>query len=143
MCLQYKSFENTVGKGEIAHTEQFLLFQQCCLLVWRTFCHFLQTCNCCLQNSFGLEDSKVCHWEKVKRLTLYHTIPPFNNPKKKGFGKHCGKRRKCWLPAFSPFPTMFSTLSKTENSHFSNFYFVACKCFQFGLIQFFVWFGKG
>ena len=21
--------------------------------------------------------------------------------------KHCGKRRKCWLPAFSPFPTMF------------------------------------
>ena len=28
-----------------------------------------------------------------------------------GFGKsrkHSGKRRKCWLPAFSPFPTMFS-----------------------------------
>ena len=24
-----------------------------------------------------------------------------------GFGKHCGKRRKCWLPAFSPFPTVF------------------------------------
>ena len=22
--------------------------------------------------------------------------------------KHCGKSRKCWLPAFSPFPTMFS-----------------------------------
>ena len=22
--------------------------------------------------------------------------------------KHCGKRRKCWLPAFSPFPVMFS-----------------------------------
>ena len=22
-------------------------------------------------------------------------------------GKHCGKR-KCWLPAFSPFPTRFS-----------------------------------
>ena len=22
--------------------------------------------------------------------------------------KHSGKRRKCWLPAFSPFPTMFS-----------------------------------
>ena len=21
--------------------------------------------------------------------------------------KHCGKRRKWWLPAFSPFPTMF------------------------------------
>ena len=25
-CLQYKSFENTVGKGEIAHNKQFLLF---------------------------------------------------------------------------------------------------------------------
>ena len=23
-------------------------------------------------------------------------------------GKHSEKRRKCWLPAFSPFPTMFS-----------------------------------
>ena len=22
--------------------------------------------------------------------------------------KHCGKGRKCWLPAFSPFPAMFS-----------------------------------
>ena len=22
-------------------------------------------------------------------------------------GKHCGNRRKCWLLAFSPFPTMF------------------------------------
>ena len=26
--------------------------------------------------------------------------------------KHCGeKSRKCWLPAFSPFPTMFSKSS--------------------------------
>ena len=32
-CLQYKSFENTVGKGEIACNEQFLLFSQCFLLV--------------------------------------------------------------------------------------------------------------
>ena len=28
MSLQYRSFENTVGKGEIAHKEQFLLFPQ-------------------------------------------------------------------------------------------------------------------
>ena len=26
MCLQKETFENTMGKGEIAHTEQFLLF---------------------------------------------------------------------------------------------------------------------
>ena len=28
MCLQYKPFENTVGKVEIAHYELFLLFPQ-------------------------------------------------------------------------------------------------------------------
>ena len=35
-----KVFENTVGKGEIARNEQFLLFPQCFLPFWRTFCHF-------------------------------------------------------------------------------------------------------
>ena len=38
-CLQYNPFENTVGKGEIARTEQFLLFPQFFLLVWKTSCH--------------------------------------------------------------------------------------------------------
>ena len=41
-CLQYKSFENTVGKGEIARNEQFLLFPQCFLPISRTFYHFHQ-----------------------------------------------------------------------------------------------------
>ena len=47
-------------------------------------------------------------------LTLYHTIPTFNDPKEEGFGKHCGERRKCWYPAFSSFPTVFSTPSQRE-----------------------------
>ena len=34
-----QAFENTVGKGEIARNEQFLLFPQCFLPVWRTFSH--------------------------------------------------------------------------------------------------------
>ena len=38
----YKSFENAVGKGEIARNEQFLLFLQCFLPIWRTFCYFHQ-----------------------------------------------------------------------------------------------------
>ena len=42
MCLQYKSSENTVGKEEIAHNEQFLLFPQRFLPIWRSFCHFYQ-----------------------------------------------------------------------------------------------------
>ena len=36
------SFENTVGKGEIAHNKQFLLFPQCFLTIWKTFCQFPQ-----------------------------------------------------------------------------------------------------
>ena len=31
MCLQDKSLENTVGKGEIDRNEQFLLFPKCFL----------------------------------------------------------------------------------------------------------------
>ena len=37
-----KRVENTVGKGEIAHYEHFLLFQQCFLPIWITCCHFRQ-----------------------------------------------------------------------------------------------------
>ena len=36
----FKSFENTVGKGEITHNEQFLLFPQCFLPVLRAYCRF-------------------------------------------------------------------------------------------------------
>ena len=35
-----KPFEKTVGNGEIARDEQFLIFPQCFLLVWITFFHF-------------------------------------------------------------------------------------------------------
>ena len=58
-CLQYKSFENTVGKGEIACNKQFLLFPQCFLLAWRTFSHFHQMLLSSA-NSFSSEDSLVC-----------------------------------------------------------------------------------
>ena len=57
--LGNKPFENTVGKGEIARNEQFLLFPQCFLPVWITFCHFRQIWNCRLQ-TLSLEKSKIC-----------------------------------------------------------------------------------
>ena len=47
-------------------------------------------------------------------LTHFYTMTPFDMSGKDAFSKNCGKRRKCWLPAFSPFPTMFCTRSKTE-----------------------------
>ena len=49
MCLPFMSFENTVGKGEIARYEQFLLFLECFLSFWRTFHSFHETSNCRLQ----------------------------------------------------------------------------------------------
>ena len=52
-CLSYKSFENIVGKGEIAQNEQFLLFPQCFLPFWRTFCGMgLSERPLCLLNLF-------------------------------------------------------------------------------------------
>ena len=69
-------------------------------------------------------------------LTFYHTIMTFNDPKEEGFEKHYEKRRKCLLPAFSSFPTVFSTPSQREIVILVMF--VVCKCFQFGHVQKFV-----
>ena len=126
------------GKGEIARNGQFLLFPQCFLPVLRTFCCFHQILNCVLLSLWVWKSLKFVVWERVKKnfarkgekwwipaftpmqyflsykiqippFTLYHTIPTFNHHEKEGLWKHCGKRRKCWWPAFSPFPAMFST----------------------------------
>ena len=63
-------------------------------------------------------------------LTLYHTIPTLIDPKKGSFWKHCGKRRKCWKPAFSPFPTMFSTQSKTKIIIWASFILLSANTFN-------------
>ena len=47
--LGNKPFENTGGKGEIARNEQFLLFPQCFLSIWRTFCYLHKIKNSRLQ----------------------------------------------------------------------------------------------
>ena len=46
-------------------------------------------------------------------LSLYLTIATVKDNEKENFGKHCWKRRKCWTPAFFPFPTMLSILAQT------------------------------
>ena len=66
-CLQYKSFENSVGKEEIARNEQFLLFTQSFLPISRTFCHFHQIQNCRLQTLSVWKGLKFVVWERVKR----------------------------------------------------------------------------
>ena len=48
-------------------------------------------------------------------------------------GKDCGKKKKSWWSAFSPFPTMFYTLPNKKFYFFSYVYFVICKIIAFDL----------
>ena len=62
LTSQHQSFENTVGKGEIACKEQFLLFSQCFQTFWRTLGHvyaFSSNRELSTANSFSLEESKI------------------------------------------------------------------------------------
>ena len=68
MWLQYKSFENTVGKGKIARNEQFLLFPQCFLPTWRILRHLSEIQNCRLHTLSVWKSKKSVVWERVKSL---------------------------------------------------------------------------
>ena len=65
-CLQYKSFERTVGIGEIAHNEQFLHFPQCIFTHLEGFLQFSSYLKLSSTNSFSLEETKVCCLGKGK-----------------------------------------------------------------------------
>ena len=58
--------EITVGKGEIAQNEQFLLFPLCFLPFCKTFCHFQQIQSCCLQTLSVWKSLKSVTWERLK-----------------------------------------------------------------------------
>ena len=58
--LGNKPFENTVGKGEIARNEQFLLFPLCFLSILRTFLPFSLNMKLSSANLFSSEESKIC-----------------------------------------------------------------------------------
>ena len=72
MCLQYKFFEVTMGKGEIAPNKQFLLFPQCFLPFWRTFCYFRQIQNSHLQTLSVWKNLKFVVLEKIKPFPKQH-----------------------------------------------------------------------
>ena len=57
-------FENTVGKGEIARNEQFLLFPQCFLLLENVL-PFPSNLELLTANSSSLEGPKSVVWERV------------------------------------------------------------------------------
>ena len=101
LCLQLKSFENTVGKGEIARNEQFLLVPQWYLLVWRPFCSFHQIWNCHLQTLWVWKSPKFVVWKRVKFCPLGKEL------KQMGF------------------------LIRHKFHFLSPIWFVVCKCFEF------------
>ena len=60
-CLQYKSFENSVEKGEIARKEQFLFFSTAFSTLSETFPPSSSYFKFLSANSFTLGKSKICH----------------------------------------------------------------------------------
>ena len=66
--LQFKPLENTAGKGEIAHNEQFLLFQRCFLSFRRTFQPFSPNLKLSSANSAVRKSLNFVVWEKLMRL---------------------------------------------------------------------------
>ena len=140
-CLQYKSFETTVGKGETACYEYFLLFSYCFLPFWQTFCHFHQIwivfCKLLIWTRPRLcpLDKELNNWFKPCNSFLHNNILALS--KSEAFAnkfhcgsvgtiflwkgrKHCWKRRKCPLPVFFSFHKMFPNILflrviKTQN----------------------------
>ena len=52
-------------KEEIARNKQLLLFPPCFLAAWKTFCHFHQVYNCCLQTLWVYKSLKFVVCETV------------------------------------------------------------------------------
>ena len=61
MCLQDRSYENSVGKGEIACKKQFLLFSTVVSTLLKSFLQLSSNLKLSSANSFSLEESKICH----------------------------------------------------------------------------------
>ena len=58
----------------------------------------------------SLPNDKILDQSKLKALNFCKRQNKCDLTTEICFGKgriHCGNRRKCWLPAFSPFPKMF------------------------------------
>ena len=53
-------------------------------------------------------NNKILDWSELRAFPDDKTYDVKIKISSRESRKQCGKRRKCWLPAFSPFPTMFS-----------------------------------
>ena len=108
------------GEGESAGYKHFLPFLACFLIFQR---QITSAMSIEAYTTVFIEFFVVGKGSTLYQFTLYNTIPSFNNPGTESFWKHCGKRRKCWWPAFSSFPTIFSILSGTNVNFVFTFIF--------------------
>ena len=69
-CLQYRSFENTVGKGEIARNKQFLLFQQYLFYLLGELCSIFIKYKTCLQTLSVWKSLKFVVSKKVNIISV-------------------------------------------------------------------------
>ena len=90
------AFENIVEKRENASDQHFLFFPTIFL---SDINKFLDLTLSQMTNFRLFQTESICRLQnKFEKIKTY-----FEKDR-----KHCGKRRKCWLPAFSTFPTIFS-----------------------------------
>ena len=59
ICMQYMSFENAMGKREIACNKHFLFFPYCFQPFLRDIYHFLSNLELLSANSLSLEESEI------------------------------------------------------------------------------------
>ena len=131
MAVSYpKWVENTVGKGEIARYEQFLLFLQCfpkaCFpvvskgfIVWEWVKVFDEKL---VMNQ--MDEIIVQHYTEQALVFTCLQYKSFENTV--GKGEIAGNQHFVFLPHNVFYPI------KERNQHFSSIKFVVCQCFQFG-----------
>ena len=75
----------------------------------------------------------------IYTLSLSQTSPGFHVSPVQAFWKHCGKRRNCLLRAISPFPPVFSTLSKNSLPFSSKLKLLSANSCSSKSLKFIVW----
>ena len=70
MCLQYKSFENNVGKRETARNEHFVLYPRVFFTLLEIFQPFSSNSKLSSATSFSLEDSLNLFFGKRLNLSM-------------------------------------------------------------------------
>ena len=127
--LQYKSFENTAGKGEIACKEQFLLFPQCFLPFGELSAIFIK---------FKIVVCKL--FQRSLKFVIWERVIPF--PNKPWFIRVCNttllkplwEKDKLLVTSNLSFSHSVFNLFGELSAIFINFKIVVCKLFQFGRV---------